>query len=86
VDTGAVRLDVAHHDPVAQTVFSQHIAITADGIRLCPAKLRYIWPAELDLMARLAGLDLVQRSGGWRGEPYTATSGSHVSVYSATAP
>jgi SAM-dependent methyltransferase len=81
VDTGSVRLDVARHDPVGQTVFAQQIAITADGVRLCPVHLRYIWPAELDLMARLASLTLVQRDGGWRGEPYTAASGSHVSIY-----
>ncbi|MEV6927463.1 class I SAM-dependent methyltransferase [Dactylosporangium sp. NPDC051485] len=85
-DTDAVRLDVARHDPVTQTVFSQQIAITADGIRLYPVHLRYIWPAELDLMARLAGLDLVHRSGGWRGEPYTAASSGHVTVYQRPAP
>jgi SAM-dependent methyltransferase len=84
VDTDAVRLDIARHDPAAQTVSSQQVAITAGGIRLCPVRLRYIWPTELDLMARLAGLRLAQRHGGWRGEPYTAT-GSHVSVYQTSA-
>jgi SAM-dependent methyltransferase len=83
VDVDGVRLDVTRHDPVTQTVVSQQIAITADGIRLCPVRLRYIWPSELDLMAKLAGLRLVQRSGGWRGEPFTAESGSHVCVYQA---
>jgi SAM-dependent methyltransferase len=81
VDADSVRLDVARHDPVAQTVFAQQIAITADGIRLYPVYVRYIWPAELDLMVRLAGLTLVRRDGGWRGEPYTAAGGSHVSIY-----
>jgi len=81
VDTGSVRLDVARHDPAAQAVFAQQIAITPSGVRLCPVHLRYIWPAELDLMARLAGLTLVRRDSGWRGEPYTAASGSHVSIY-----
>jgi len=85
-DTDGVRLDVARHDPVTQTVFSQQVAITTDGIRLYPVHLRYIWPAELDLMARLAGLNLVHRSGGWRGEPYTAGSGSHITVYQRPAP
>jgi hypothetical protein len=38
-------------------------------------------PAELDLMARLAGLWLVDRWGGWKGEPFDASSTRHVSVY-----
>jgi hypothetical protein len=42
---------------------------------------RYIWPAELDLMAQLAGMSLLERWGGWRGEPFTSESRSHVSVY-----
>jgi hypothetical protein len=47
--------------------------------------LRYAWPSELDLMARLAGLTLEARHGGWRGEAFTADSGAHVSVYRAAA-
>ena len=42
---------------------------------------RYIWPAELDLMARLAGMSIRERWGGWRREPFTSGSHSHVSVY-----
>ncbi len=85
ITTDGVRLDVARHDPLTQTVFSQQVAITGDGIRLYPAQLRYIWPAELDLMAQLAGLRLVERTGGWRGEPFTAMSTSHVSLYQAVS-
>jgi hypothetical protein len=40
-----------------------------------------VWPAELDLMARLAGLELEGRWGGWRGEPFTGESRTHVSVW-----
>ena len=43
--------------------------------------MRYAWPAELDLMARLAGMRLEDRWGGWSGEPFTALSPAHVSVY-----
>ena len=43
--------------------------------------MRYAWPAELDLMARIAGLTLEGRWGGWNREPFTALSPSHVSVY-----
>ena len=43
--------------------------------------MRYAWPADLDLMARIAGLRLEQRWVGWSQEPFTAPSPSHVSVY-----
>jgi hypothetical protein len=82
-DVGAdhVSLDVARHDPVQQHVSSQHIHIMADGLKMYPVHLRYAWPSEIDLMARLAGLKLESRSGGWEGEPYAASAGMHVSVY-----
>jgi SAM-dependent methyltransferase len=77
-----VRLDVALHDPAAQRVDFQNVLLTGDGIRLLPGAVRYAWPSELDLMARLAGLRLRDRWGGWRREPYTAsTSGLYVAVY-----
>jgi SAM-dependent methyltransferase len=75
------RLDLARHDPVAQRVDFQHVLLTEGGIRLYPGALRYAWPSELDLMARLAGLRLRERWGGWRREPFGADSGLHVSVY-----
>ena len=76
-----VRLDAARHDPVAQRVDFQHVVLSGDGIRLYPGAVRYAWPSELDLMARLAGLRLRERWGGWRREPFGAASGGHVSVY-----
>ncbi len=76
-----VLLDVTRHDPVSQQTSSQHILITEAGIRLYPVKIRYAWPAELDLMARLAGLRLSQRWGGWDRSPFTAASTKHISVY-----
>ena len=75
------RLDLARHDPVAQRVDFQHVLLTEGGIGLYPGALRYAWPSELDLMARLAGLRLRERWGGWRREPFGADSGLHVSVY-----
>jgi SAM-dependent methyltransferase len=75
------RLDLARHDPVAQRVDFQHVVLTEAGVRLYPGALRYAWPSELDLMARLAGLRLRERWGGWRREPFGADSGLHVSVY-----
>lgn len=55
--------------------------ITETGVRLFPVSLRYAWPAELDLMARLAGLRLRERWGGWHKERFGPDSGGHVSVY-----
>lgn len=76
-----VRLDVARHDPVAQRLDESHVVLTPAGIRLFPIVCRYAWPSELDLMARLAGLRLKDRWGGWNHEPFTGESRSHVSVY-----
>jgi SAM-dependent methyltransferase len=81
VDVDRVMLDASRHDHVAQRVDSQHIVITESGTRLYPVSIRYAFPAELDLMARLAGLELVNRWGGWRRQPFDADSPRHVSVY-----
>lgn len=79
-----VQLDASQHDLAKQEVRSQHILISEEGIRLFPVHLRYVWPSEMDLMARLAGLTLAERWGGWQREPFTSASGSHVSVYRLT--
>jgi SAM-dependent methyltransferase len=76
-----VHLEASLHDPVEQRVRSQHVILDERGIRFYPVQIRYAWPSELDLMARLAGLRLAERWSGWRGEPFTAASTSHVSVY-----
>jgi hypothetical protein len=53
-----------------------------DGkLEASPTEMRYAWPAELDLMARLAGMRLQDRWAGWNREPFTALSPAHVSVY-----
>jgi SAM-dependent methyltransferase len=82
VETDRIRLEASLHDPVQQRVMSQHVVLSEQGIRLYPVQVRYAWPSELDLMARLAGLQLRDRWAGWAQEPFTATSGNHVSVYS----
>jgi SAM-dependent methyltransferase len=76
-----VWLGVARHHPVEQRVESQHVVLSEQGMRFYPVQLRYAYPSELDLMARLAGLQLQARFGGWRRESFTAASGMHVSVY-----
>ena len=76
-----VVLDAARHDPIEQRVASSHLVVSEAGIKMYPVRLRYAWPSELNLMARLAGLRLRKRWGGWRREPFTASSTRHVSVY-----
>lgn len=81
IKADSLSLNVASLDPVTQALTGQQIVITERGLRLYPVKLRFAWPSELDLMARLAGLRLRERWGGWRREPFTARSEKHVSVY-----
>ncbi|HZD69141.1 MAG TPA: class I SAM-dependent methyltransferase [Actinomycetes bacterium] len=81
VGVDRVRLDVSMHDPVEQRIRAQHVVLDEGGVRLYPVQIRYAWPAELDLMARLAGLRLAERWAGWRCEPFTGQSVRHVSVY-----
>lgn len=81
-----VRIDVAQLDPVGQRVESRHLILSEKGIHTYPVVLRYAWPSELDLMARIAGLSLQDRWGSWSREQFTRTSARHISVYTNTAP
>jgi SAM-dependent methyltransferase len=81
VEPGAVTLDVSRVDPVKQFIDENHILLSEAGTRLDPVRTRYVWPSEMDLMARLGGLRLTERWGGWRREPFAAESTWHVSVY-----
>ena len=83
VGSDRVGLDVCHYDPVTQLLDENHVELSSRGIRFSPIVCRLIWPSEMDLMARLAGLRLVNRWGGWRDEPFTAASERHVSVYAS---
>ena len=81
VETDEIALEVTRHDRATQTLKSQHVVITEAATRLLPVHIRYSWPSELDLMARLAGLHLQDRWSGWDRSPFTSASGEHVSVY-----
>jgi SAM-dependent methyltransferase len=76
-----VELDTSRHDPVNQRSESVHVIIRESGTKLFPVFLRYAYPSELDLMARLAGLELRARYGDWRKGPFTSDSTGHVSIY-----
>jgi len=76
-----IGLKVSEHDPVRQRLKSQHVVIRNQEIRLYPVEVRYAWPAELDLMARLAGLQLRHRWSDWNRTEIGPNSQRHVSVY-----
>lgn len=74
--------EMSIHDPVEQRVVSHHVRRLEDGSTVVlPVTVRYAWPPEIDLMARLAGLRLEDRFGWYDRRPFTAGSRQHVSVY-----
>jgi SAM-dependent methyltransferase len=81
IEVNEVRLDVLQHDAAKQMLEESHVSLSPAGIRLNPVVQRYAWPSELDLMARIAGLRLKDRWGGWGQEPFNSSSNMHVSVY-----
>jgi len=76
-----VRLSAYQYDAMTQILDTNHMRLTSSGIQMSPISLRLVYPGELDLMARIAGLRLLHRWGGWRQEPFTIDSRRHVSVY-----
>ena len=73
---GFDEYDVAH-----QGLVSHHLRVADDSLDRLSIPFRYVWPAELDLMAELAGMRLRDRWAGWQGEPFTSESRQHVSVW-----
>ena len=79
------RLGFDEYDVAAQGLISHHYRVAGDGLRTLSIPFRYVWPAELDLMARLAGMTLRERWSGWNREPFTSESLAHVSVWQKPA-
>jgi len=79
--TDRVRLTVSRLDLAAQRIDSNHLILTGASTEMLPIHIRFAWPAELDLMARLAGLRLRERWGGWSRQPFNSGSTKHISVY-----
>ena len=73
------------YDVATQAMRGHYIEFTDGRGEYRSIPFRYVWPAELDLMARLAGMRLRERWGGWAREPYTSESGQHVSVWEKPA-
>lgn len=85
INTDRVRLGAYQHDPAEQRLINSHVTLTSEGAHIDTVHQRYIWPAEMDLMARLAGLRLEERWSGWEGEPFNSDSPRHISVYGRQA-
>lgn len=81
LESSEVRIDASQLDLAQQRITSQHIVLTERGARLYPVTLRYVWPSEMDLMARIAGMRLEHRWADWKRAPFGADSTKHISVY-----
>ncbi|MGI5455739.1 class I SAM-dependent methyltransferase [Streptomyces sp. CA-249302] len=85
VGDGRVGFDL-YDDLATQSVSSHHVRVDKDGRgSYLAVPFRYVWPSELDLMARLAGMRLRERWDGWTREPFTGESRQHVSVWEKVA-
>jgi len=81
IGVNGVTLEAARHDLAGQRIHIREIFFGEQGTQMRPIEMRYAWPSELDLMARLAGLRLRVRWRDWNREPFTSASGKHVSIY-----
>ena len=79
------HLGFDEYDVARQGLISHHYWIEDGGIEILSPPFRYVWPSELDLMARLAGMSLRERWAGWAREPFTSESEKHVSVWEKRA-
>jgi SAM-dependent methyltransferase len=78
------RLGFDEYDIAAQGLVSHHYRAIDGQLEVTSMPFRYVWPAELDLMARLAGMTLRQRWSDWRRQPFDSESTSHISVWQKT--
>ena len=69
------------YDVANQGLISHHFEMVGEKVERTSIPFRYVWPSELDLMAQLAGMELRDRWSGWKREPFTADSRSHVSIW-----
>ena len=85
VDASGTHWGIDEYDIVHQGLISHHFEIRGGEVEKSSGPFRYVWPAELDLMAQLAGMTLSERWAGWGREPFTSDSRSHVSVWEKPA-
>jgi SAM-dependent methyltransferase len=75
------RLGFDEYDVASQGLVSHHYRIIDGRCEAFSVPFRYVWPSELDLMARLAGMTLQERWGDWDRQPFTSSSTKHISVW-----
>jgi SAM-dependent methyltransferase len=81
-DAGKTHWGIDGYDVATQELTSHHFSrVDGDRFELFSVPFRYVWPSELDLMARIAGMTLRERLGDWNREPFTGASRKHVSVW-----
>jgi SAM-dependent methyltransferase len=80
-EASETRWGIDEYDVATQGLVSHHFEVVDGRIERLSVPFRYVWPAELDLMAELAGMRLRERWSGWRREPFTSESRKHVSVW-----
>jgi len=79
------HLGFDEYDIASQGLVSHHYWVIDGQLEIFSSPFRYVWPSELDLMARLAGMTLRERWSGWKREPFTSDSNTHVSVWEKKA-
>jgi SAM-dependent methyltransferase len=84
-NVSATRLGFDEYDVASQGLISHHYSVVDGNLDILSMPFRYVWPSELDLMARLAGMTLRERWSGWKREPFTSDSTKHVSVWEKPA-
>ena len=77
----AAHVGYEEYDIGAQIAISHHTWVIDGAVESFASPHRYVWPAELDLMARLAGMALRERWAGWDRTPFTSESRKHISVW-----
>jgi SAM-dependent methyltransferase len=85
-DASETHWGVDEYDVANQGLISHHFEIRGGAVEKSSGPFRYVWPAELDLMALLAGMELSERWAGWGREPFTSDSRQHVSVWAKPLP
>ena len=83
-DASEAHWGIDEYDLATQRLVSHHFTLVDGRFELVSMPFRYVWPAELDLMAQLAGMELRERWSGWKREPFTSESRRHVSVWKKT--
>jgi SAM-dependent methyltransferase len=80
-DVSRTHLGFDEYDVAAQGLVSHHYSLVDDEWEVVSMPFRYVWPAELDLMARLAGMTLRERWNDWDRSPFTSESTKHISAW-----